>query len=130
MMDRLKRLKWLYFDSNEFTGTIPLSLPPNLIELYLNGNSLQGPIPQNISKLHRLERLMLQSNLLGGGPKAIPSSLGTSKSIKKLYLHDNSFVGEMPKDVCNLRYLNLMDFSSDCGGDPAEIECFCCTSCF
>lgn len=129
MVDRLKNLRVLYLDSNELSGTIPSSLPPNLVELYLSKNALQGRIPESISKLHHLEKLILHDNLLGG-PNAIPKSLGSIPSLKKMYLHENSFKGEVPKEVCDLRYLNLMDFSSDCGGNPAEIECFCCTSCF
>ena len=130
MVDRLKDLHVLYLDGNELIGTIPSSLPPNLVELYLSKNTLEGGIPEGISKLHHLEKLILHENLLGSDPNAIPQSLGNISSLKKLYLHENSFVGEMPKKVCDLRYLNLMDFSSDCGGNPAEIECFCCTSCF
>lgn len=120
----------MYLDNNELSGTIPSSLPPNLVELYLSQNTLHGGIPEGISELHHLEKLILHENLLGSDRNAIPQSLGNISTLKKLYLHENSFVGEMPKKVCDLRYLNLMDFSSDCGGNPAEIECFCCTSCF
>lgn len=130
MVDRLRKLRVLYLNSNELSGSIPASFPPNLTELYLSKNALRGRIPDGIGKLHHLEKLILHENLLGSEPNAIPQELGSISSLKKLYLHGNAFFGEMPKNVCNLRYLNLMDFSSDCGGDPAEIECFCCTSCF
>ena len=130
MIDRLRKLRLLYLDSNEFSGSIPASLPPNLTELYISKNALQGVIPKGIGRLHHLEKLILHENLLGSTPNAIPQELGSISSLKKLYLHENSFGGKMPKKVCDLRYLNLMDFSSDCGGNPAEIECFCCTSCF
>ena len=76
MVDRLKNIRVLYLDNNELSGTIPSSLPPNLVELYLSKNTLQGGIPEGISQLHHLEKLILHENLLGSDPNAIPQSLG------------------------------------------------------
>lgn len=89
---------------------------------------LTGTIPPSFSSLDQLQKLYLHENLLGGGENATIPTLPIS--LKKLYLHQNDFIGKMPEDVCLLRYHNLIDFSSDCEGDSPEIECFCCTSCF
>mmetsp|Transcript_9041 Transcript_9041/g.20286 ORF Transcript_9041/g.20286 Transcript_9041/m.20286 type:complete len:977 (-) Transcript_9041:100-3030(-) len=126
MIDRLAALEILYLDHNEFEGTIPAFLPKQLSELFLHHNQLEGRIPPSISSCEQLKKLYLHENQLGATENAIPS---LPISLIKVHLHGNSFVGEMPRDVCSLRYHNLIDFTSDCDGESPEIACFCCTSC-
>jgi hypothetical protein len=95
--------------------------------LILNGNRLQGSIPQNIGNCTQLEAIMIQGNQFTG---TVPStigrltSLGTSPrrrvvnckaffcpincSLSKMStevfnLHDNKIGGAMPQEVCDLR---------------------------
>jgi hypothetical protein len=44
----------------------------------------------------------------------------------ELRLEFNELTGTVPQEVCDL---NLVDLVTDCGGDPPEIVCTCCTFC-
>jgi hypothetical protein len=43
-----------------------------------------------------------------------------------LDLHDNSFVGTMPKEICDRKLEALI---ADCYGRNPEVQCDCCTVC-
>ena len=112
------------------------------------GNSITGPIPDAIGDIAGLEILQLDGNLMTG---TLPSSMFDLTALTKVRLETNEFTGTVPGTISQLS--NLVDFrvennmltgeinpdicandlerlSSDCGGDPPEIECSCCTQCF
>ena len=47
------------------------SIKSNLEELYLNGNKLEGPLPEEFGNLQGLKRLELSNNKFDGDPEAI-----------------------------------------------------------
>uniref|UniRef100_A0A1J3IU07 Putative LRR receptor-like serine/threonine-protein kinase n=1 Tax=Noccaea caerulescens TaxID=107243 RepID=A0A1J3IU07_NOCCA len=70
---KLTGLVELWLDGNSFTGPIPdFSRCPNLEIIHLENNRLTGKIPSSLAKLPNLKELYLQNNLLSG---KIPSSL-------------------------------------------------------
>lgn len=112
------------------------------------GNSITGPIPEAIGDITGLEILQLDRNLMTG---TVPSSVFDLTALTKVRLETNEFTGTVPGTISQLS--NLVDFrvennmltgeinpdicandlerlSSDCGGEPPEIECSCCTQCF
>ncbi|KAL2923778.1 Polygalacturonase inhibitor [Bienertia sinuspersici] len=75
------------------------------IRVYSNPN-LSGPIPQAITKLTRLEFLILDSNKLTG---PIPEFLSQMKSLQIIDLSDNGFTGPIPPSLSHLPNLFELD---------------------
>mmetsp|Transcript_7731 Transcript_7731/g.10735 ORF Transcript_7731/g.10735 Transcript_7731/m.10735 type:complete len:142 (+) Transcript_7731:1635-2060(+) len=75
--------------------------------------------------------LKLHGNRLQG---EIPASLSDLSSLVRLTFHNNRLQGEVPSGFCdeniptNTRS-SIKNLTADCGGDPREIECSCCTLC-
>eukprot|EP00931_Biecheleriopsis_adriatica_P076264 TRINITY_DN49996_c0_g1_i1.p1 TRINITY_DN49996_c0_g1~~TRINITY_DN49996_c0_g1_i1.p1 ORF type:complete len:477 (+),score=116.50 TRINITY_DN49996_c0_g1_i1:29-1432(+) len=71
----------------------------NVQKVWLDGNFLTGPIPENIAEMWpQLRSLDLYDNNLQG---PIPQSLGQLPFVK-LQLHDNNFSGTLPESVMSL----------------------------
>lgn len=83
--------------SQNLTGNIPSELTKlsGLIELWLDGNSLTGPIP-DFSSCPNLKIIHLENNRLTG---SIPSSLAGLPNLKELYLQNNMLSGKMPSSL-------------------------------
>ncbi|KAI3896006.1 hypothetical protein MKW92_017969 [Papaver armeniacum] len=79
------------------TGNIPLELTKlqGLVELWLDGNSLTGRIP-DFSACKELRIIHLENNLLTG---EIPSSLTTLPKLEELYLQGNMLSGTIPSGL-------------------------------
>lgn len=103
---RLKKLKTLRLDDNEFTGTIPENLGnlTKLTHLSLNSNRLTGNIPGELEKLSQLEILYLHSNRLTG---PIPAWLGNLTRLEELKLGLNRLSGSIPGELGNPPKKNL-----------------------
>jgi Leucine-rich repeat (LRR) protein len=94
---------------NKVTGIIPpeIGYLTELVELDLNGNSLQGVLPSFMFKsLKKLKRLNLHMNDLFG---AIPKEIGLLKNLKELTLFGNFFHGRVPAELGNLKRLENLD---------------------
>ncbi|XP_030942710.1 phytosulfokine receptor 1-like [Quercus lobata] len=74
----------------------------NLNSLLLSNCQLRGPIPQWLSRCHKLQFLELSWNHLGGN---IPSWVGKFDSLFYLDLSNNSLKGEIPKSLTELQSL-------------------------
>ena len=46
--------------------------------------------------------------------------------VGQLDVHDNSLVGTMPKEICDMKLDSLV---ADCHGNTPEVKCDCCTVC-
>ncbi|KAI3861583.1 hypothetical protein MKW98_000535 [Papaver atlanticum] len=127
----LTRLRRLGFSGNSFTGELPASLGylTNLEELYLDNNRLQGAIPESFNGLVSLKRLELQGNKISGEipdlsslknltfldasdngisgnfPATLPSSFMT------IIMRNNYIQGNLPDNILNLEFLQVMDLS-------------------
>ncbi|CAH2058950.1 unnamed protein product [Thlaspi arvense] len=82
------------------TGNIPSDLAKltGLVELWLDGNSFTGPIP-DFSRCINLEIIHLENNQLTG---KIPSSLAKLPNLKELYLQNNLLSGKIPSVAENV----------------------------
>ena len=69
------------------------------------------------------ENLDLYANALSG---TIPSFMSKLGSLRELDVHDNNFVGTMPKAICEQKLDVLV---SDCYGKNKEVKCDCCQIC-
>ncbi|KAG0561879.1 hypothetical protein KC19_9G100100 [Ceratodon purpureus] len=88
----------------------------SLVEVYLGGNQLTGPIPSQLASLKNLQYLGLEYNNLQGpiptwlGGMTSLLELGGLTSLVKLYLGGNQLTGHIPSQLAslkNLQYLGL-----------------------
>ncbi|KAL3628557.1 hypothetical protein CASFOL_027603 [Castilleja foliolosa] len=81
------------------TGAIPVELTKlgGLVELWLDNNSLSGPIP-DFSGCPNLIRIHLENNQLTGD---LPSSLGDLSNLRELYVQNNRLSGKVPSSLLN-----------------------------
>ena len=78
-------------ERSDASGVVPwqLSRLPRLERLVLRGNGLQGLIPPALGQLPRLRTLDLSGNWLRG---TIPAELGQLRELRELHLQDNPFL--------------------------------------
>lgn len=93
----LPSLQQVNLENNSFTG-IQISRPVkdggnNLVALNIGFNKIQGYAPVNLAAYPMLSFLSMSHNSLRG---TIPLEYGKIKSIKKLFLDGNFFVGKPP----------------------------------
>lgn len=146
------KLQVLSARNNDISSTIPASLAKatNLGVLDLSYNKISGELSETLSQLTQLKQLYLNNNRLQG---SFPSWLGSMENLEIAHFNNNLFsgdlqlgyefehldflkeftiefnqmVGMVPEDVCDL----LLDvLTADCWGNPAAVECPCCTKCF
>ncbi|KAK6140339.1 hypothetical protein DH2020_025934 [Rehmannia glutinosa] len=81
------------------TGTIPVQLTKltGLVELWLDNNSLSGPIP-DFSGCPALRRIHIENNQLTGD---LPSSLADLSNLRELYVQNNKLSGRVPSGLLN-----------------------------
>ncbi|KAK6146971.1 hypothetical protein DH2020_017883 [Rehmannia glutinosa] len=93
------------------TGTIPVQLTKltGLVELWLDNNSLSGPIP-DFSGCPDLRRIHIENNQLTGD---LPSSLADLSNLRELCVQNNKLSGRVPSGLLN----NNLALKSQ-GGQP------------
>ncbi|XXG66060.1 hypothetical protein AAC387_Pa05g3611 [Persea americana] len=101
----------IILSGKNLTGNIPSELTKlsGLVELWLDGNSLTGPIP-DFTGCPNLKKIHLENNRLTG---AVPSSLVDLQNLNELYLQNNSLSGAVPQGLLKknliLNYSGNMD---------------------
>ncbi|KAA8516513.1 hypothetical protein F0562_016981 [Nyssa sinensis] len=92
--DPQPRITSIKLSGKNLTGNIPSDLTTlsGLVELWLDGNSLTGPIP-DFTGCKDLKIIHLESNHLSGG---LPSSLVDLPNLRELYLQNNMLSGTVP----------------------------------
>ena len=108
----LVRLEHLYLDMNSLTGPIPSELRylSGLRELWLHGNDLSGGITPELAELAALEFLDLHANRLSG---TIPPQLGGIAGLRYLYLDGNQVEGPIPPELGSLNALRGLGLGSN-----------------
>ena len=107
--DGTPNVRQLSLVSNQLNGSIPPELEDlsSLTDLDLNTNLLSGSIPMELKNLANLSYLNLSFNQLGG---SIPPELGDLSSLTVLNLRANQLSGSIPPelgDLSSLLQLNL-----------------------
>ncbi|KAG0570766.1 hypothetical protein KC19_6G186100 [Ceratodon purpureus] len=130
-------IEWISIEANSFTGILSPSIG-NAIALRnlnlggQNGRGLDGPIPNEVTKLVNLDFFELSSNNLTGeippeiGTRMtsltylglainklngnIPSTLGNLVNLKSIYLQDNNLTGEIPASLTSINNLQNLNF--------------------
>ncbi|KAJ6300141.1 hypothetical protein OIU76_021022, partial [Salix suchowensis] len=87
----------LSLSSKNLSGTVPSGLTKltGLVELWLDGNSLTGPIP-DFTGCTALEIIHLENNQLTG---ELPSSLLNLPNLRELYVQNNMLAGTIPSGI-------------------------------
>ncbi|GAY52362.1 hypothetical protein CUMW_141190 [Citrus unshiu] len=87
----------IHLSSKNLTGNIPSDLTKlsSLVELWLDGNSLTGPIP-DFSGCPDLRIIHLEDNQLTG---PLPSSLMNLPNLRELYVQNNMLSGTVPSSL-------------------------------
>lgn len=121
-LGEMKNLRSIYLDVDSLQGPIPdsfrrLSL---LQELFVAGNMLNGTVPDWLGELKNLNVLDLSSNSFSG---PIPSSLGSISSLQELHLVINGLSGALPDSLGDLRDLRNLHLSTNnlYGSVPASL---------
>ncbi|KAK1577816.1 hypothetical protein Q3G72_025094 [Acer saccharum] len=102
------RITKIALSGKNIKGEIPSELKnmDALTELWLDGNSLTGPLP-DMSNLINLKIVHLENNNLTG---SLPSYLGSFSNLQELHIENNSFSGEIPRALLtgkiNFKYEN------------------------
>ncbi|KAK9289650.1 hypothetical protein L1049_007808 [Liquidambar formosana] len=95
--DPQPRIVSIHLSKKNLTGNIPSDLTnlSGLVELWLDGNSLNGPIP-DFSGCANLKIIHLENNKLTG---ELPSSLADLQNLKELYVQNNMLSGTVPSGL-------------------------------
>lgn len=118
-MLNLEYLEELVLDNNYVEGTImtELGMLEHLSRLNLALNMLQGPIPSSVQNLRNLKDFRLWGNYMTG---TLPNDL--SLELKKLQIHDNSFIGTIPSEWGRCHNLTILDVSYNDLTGPVPTE--------
>ncbi|KAH0692673.1 hypothetical protein KY290_020798 [Solanum tuberosum] len=105
----ISSLELIGFAFNNLSGRIQATTAihlPNLKELFLGVNQLEGEIPLFITNASKLETLSLARSFLTG---TIPTNLGNLRELRNLFLYDNQLTNEPTER--ELRFFNSL---ADC----------------
>ncbi|CAL5414347.1 unnamed protein product [Camellia sinensis] len=85
------------------------TFPSSKVSFFKN-NSFHGPIPQEMGRLFRLQKLEFSNNLFGGG---IPNNLSRCSKLEWLNLVDNNLAGIIPAELGSLSWLGTLALSKN-----------------
>ncbi|XWS66941.1 hypothetical protein CRYUN_Cryun05aG0243500 [Craigia yunnanensis] len=116
--DRQPKIVLILLSSKNLTGNIPSDLTKlsGLVELWLDGNSLTGPIP-DFTGCVDLKIIHLENNHLTG---ELPSSLMNLPNLRELYVQNNMLSGRVPSGLLSkdlaLNYAGNINLHEGGGG--------------
>ncbi|KAF3786949.1 Polygalacturonase inhibitor 2 [Nymphaea thermarum] len=111
-LSELTDLTYLDLSGCNITGPIPefFKQLPNLIELYLSGNSLGGETPPGLLTHPTLRYLNLRSNNLIG---RLPEFGNGPSALREVKLDTNMLDGPIPSSIRNLPHLEWLDLEGN-----------------
>ena len=114
-LGKLKKLKSLSLQGYTFDGKIPDFLFDNLPDLeslsFSNTfNTDPQPFPQGVTKLKKLQTLIINNAKLSG---TLPAEIGYLYDLKTLILRGNDLEGTIPESFGNLKNLDDIDLSEN-----------------
>lgn len=143
-LSNLTRLRRLGLSRNSFTCQIPTSIGfmYSLEELYLDGNGFEGAVPAGFNGLVSLRRLEVQGNKLSGEfpnlgslknlyfldasgnaiSGKVPATFPTS--LVEISMRNNSLEGDLPEEIKNLSFLQVLDLSHNRLNGPVPFFLF------
>ena len=113
---------------NKLSGELSdnLSQLIDMKDIYLNNNRLQGSFPTWLGSMKNLEIAHFNNNLFSGTLQ-LGYDFENLDYLAEFTIENNQITGMMPEDVCDL----LLDvLTADCWGNPAAVDCPCCTKCY
>jgi len=123
-LNMLASLKTVEITQNtNITGPLPdLANATNLEVLNLEGNNLNGTIPESLQTLTALRQLKLSSNALTG---TVPNTFADLDELIELTLGDNQFEGDVSIAICGLPASVNVDIKLS--NDMDSLLCSCCS---
>ncbi|GLJ17560.1 hypothetical protein SUGI_0305400 [Cryptomeria japonica] len=113
-LEGCQKLELLDISYHKLGGRIPRGVIASLknLQFYLNlsSNSLQGFLPQEMSKIVMAQAIDISRNRLTG---VIPKTLGGCTALEHLNLSHNAFEGPIPDSLSKLQNLQEMDLSAN-----------------
>lgn len=97
-----------FASNNNFKGIIPPDIFKSLLQLeilYLDGNKLEGGIPETLWDLEKLQELVLSGNNLNG---TISERIGELEQLTAIAIADNNLFGQIPRTIGSLQNLNYL----------------------
>lgn len=119
----------LWIDDNTVPGPIPPTIADkvDLASISITNATLGGNIPTELGQLTDLQRIWLYMNSLQG---VIPTELASLSGLEVLELYDNNLTGQMPPGICSTiasKDYAFRALTADC----ADVKCDnCCTQCY
>ncbi|KAF7818449.1 piriformospora indica-insensitive protein 2-like [Senna tora] len=103
-------LRRLVLNGNGIDGEVPEMIGDlvNLEEITLSRNQLTGELPGSFANLKKLKLVDLSENNFEG---CVPESLGSLTELLKLDMRSNRFMGKIPESLRNLQGLEFLDLS-------------------
>ena len=121
-LSSLSQLEVLFLEGNSLTGPIPAWLGDlgNLTKVYLRKNYLSGTIPVKIGNLSELVMFDAGANQLSG---SIPVKFGDLANLMWLYFDSNDLSGSIPVKLGDLSDLRLLALQRNdlSGSIPVEL---------
>ncbi|CAN8234757.1 unnamed protein product [Cochlearia groenlandica] len=102
-------LNFLDLSGNLLSGELPFSYVNSMygINIFLNNNNITGPIP--VTLLDNAKILDLRNNKLSGNI----SHFTNTGDMRILLLRGNNLTGSIPRKICELRSIKLLDLSDN-----------------
>ncbi|CAB9506403.1 LRR receptor-like serine threonine-protein kinase [Seminavis robusta] len=121
----LANLEELQLQNNRFNSTIPLvfGVLIQLKKLRLEDNQFSGTLPAQFSGLTNLEELNLENN--PGIVGTIPPQWGNLQSLTELRLGGTQLVGVIPRSMCQILSINILEVNCSNVECPAVCTCQC-----
>lgn len=92
---------WLTGNAVSWNGVVT-DLSCNVVEIQLDFNNLDGPIPPEIGDLTELTHLSLSANQING---TLPSQITNLTNLEYMFINDNQITGPLPATMGNLTSL-------------------------